>query len=106
MDASSDMRGHAFLTSSAADERAQESDRIAASYFTYYLVSGLRGAADINPDKRVTLQEAYQFASQETLARTERSQAGTAARRLRVRPGRHGRHGRHRRARHVSRAWC
>jgi len=76
MDASSDMRGHAFLTSSAADERAQESDRISASYFTYYLVSGLRGAADMNQDRRVTLQEAYQFASQETLARTERSQAG------------------------------
>ncbi|HEY5451753.1 MAG TPA: caspase family protein, partial [Polyangia bacterium] len=76
LDASSDMRGHAFLTSSAADERAQESDRISASYFTYYLVSGLRGAADVNQDKRVTLQEAYQFASQETLARTERSQAG------------------------------
>jgi hypothetical protein len=76
MDASTDMRGHAFLTSSAADERAQESDRISASYFTYYLVSGLRGAADVNQDKRVTLQEAYQFASQETLARTERSQAG------------------------------
>ena len=70
------MRGHAFLTSSAADERAQESDRISASYFTYYLVSGLRGAADMNQDRRVTLQEAYQFASQETLARTERSQAG------------------------------
>jgi hypothetical protein len=76
MDASTDMRGHAFLTSSAADERAQESDRIAASFFTHYLVSGLRGAADANQDKRVTLQEAYQFASQETLARTERSQAG------------------------------
>jgi hypothetical protein len=76
LDASADMRGHAFLTSSAADERAQESDRIAASFFTYYLVSGLRGAADMNSDKRVTLQEAYQFASQETLARTERSQAG------------------------------
>ena len=76
LDASTDMRGHAFLTSSAADERAQESDRIAASYFTYYLVSGLRGAADMNQDRRVTLQEAYQFASQETLARTERSQAG------------------------------
>ena len=70
------MRGHAYLTSSAADERAQESDRISASYFTYYLVSGLRGAADVNQDRRVTLQEAYQFASQETLARTERSQAG------------------------------
>ena len=55
---------------------AQESDRIAASFFTYYLVSGLRGAADANQDRRVTLQEAFQFASQETLARTERTQAG------------------------------
>ena len=55
---------------------AQESDRIAASFFTYYLVSGLRGAADANRDRRVTLQEAFQFASQETLARTERTQGG------------------------------
>jgi hypothetical protein len=76
LDASADMRGHAFLTSSAADEVAQESDRIAASFFTYYLVSGLRGAADVNQDHRVTLQEAYQFASQETLARTERTKGG------------------------------
>ena len=76
LDASSDTHGHAFLTSSAANEVAQESDRIAASFFTYYLVSGLRGAADANRDRRVTLQEAFQFASQETLARTERTQGG------------------------------
>ncbi len=76
LDASIDTRGHAFLTSSAANEVAQESDRIAASFFTYFLVSGLRGAADANRDRRVTLQEAFQFASQETLARTERTQGG------------------------------
>jgi Caspase domain len=76
VDASADMRGHAFLTSSAANEVAQESDRIAASFFTHFLVSGLRGAADVNQDHRVTLQEAYQFASQETLARTERTRGG------------------------------
>jgi len=76
LDSSIDMRGHAFLTSTSADEQAQESDRIAASFFTYYLLSGLRGAADANQDRRVTLQEAYQFASQETLARTERTQGG------------------------------
>ncbi|HVU51368.1 MAG TPA: caspase family protein [Polyangia bacterium] len=76
LDASADMRGHAFLTSSAANEVAQESDRIAASFFTYFLVSGLRGAADVNGDRRVTLQEAYQFASAETLARTERTKGG------------------------------
>jgi hypothetical protein len=76
LDASTDMRGHAFLTSSAANEVAQESDRISASFFTHYLVSGLRGAADTNQDHRVTLQEAYQFASAETLARTERTKGG------------------------------
>jgi hypothetical protein len=76
LDASTDMRGHAFLTSSAANEVAQESDRISASFFTHFLVSGLRGAADTNQDHRVTLQEAYQFASAETLARTERTKGG------------------------------
>ena len=76
VDTSIDMRGHAFLTSSAANESAQESDRIAASFFTHYLLSGLRGAADANQDRRVTLQEAFQFASAETLARTERTQGG------------------------------
>ncbi len=76
MDASSDVRGHAFLTSSSSDEAAQESDRIGASFFTHYLVSGLRGAADFNGDRRVTLNEAYRFAFDETLRRTETTQGG------------------------------
>jgi hypothetical protein len=70
------LKGNAFLASSAANEVAQESDRISASFFTHFLVSGLRGAADVNRDRRVTFFEAYQFASQETLARTERTQGG------------------------------
>ena len=40
----------AFLTSSAETESAQESDRIRASYFTHYLISGFRGAADLSGD--------------------------------------------------------
>lgn len=75
-DASSELKGHAFLTSSSADEASQESDRIQASFFTHYLVSGLRGAADVTRDGRVTLNEAYHFAYQETLAQTERTRAG------------------------------
>ena len=65
------VEGHAFLTASSAEEAAQESDRIGGSFFTHYLVSGLRGAADINRDRRVTLNEAYRFAFDETLASTE-----------------------------------
>ena len=76
VDQSASMRGHAFLTSSAATEVAQESDRIRASYFTHYLVSGLRGAADMSGDGRITLNEAYQFAFSETLGRTVDSKGG------------------------------
>jgi hypothetical protein len=75
-DTSTNVRGDAVLTSSSASEAAQESDRLGGSFFTHYLVSGLRGAADINCDKRVTLAEAYQYAFNETLARTESTQTG------------------------------
>ncbi|MDC0707037.1 caspase family protein [Stigmatella sp. ncwal1] len=75
-DLSSQVRGHAFLASSSADEVAQEADSLGASFFTHFLISGLRGAADANGDGRVTLNEAYQFSYHETLARTERSQSG------------------------------
>ena len=76
VDTSSDMRGYAFLTSSSENEAAQESDRIRGSFFTHYLVSGLRGAADVTGDGRVTLNEAYHFAFQNTLEGTERTQGG------------------------------
>jgi hypothetical protein len=75
-DQSADVTGYAYLTSSSEDEAAQESDRIGGSFFTHYLVSGLRGAADYTNDGRVSLNEAYQFAYTETLARTERTQGG------------------------------
>jgi hypothetical protein len=76
IDESADMRGHAFLTSSADTESAQESDRIRASYFTHYLISGFRGAADLSGDGNITLNEAYQFAFNETLGRTVDSKGG------------------------------
>ena len=76
VDESAAMKGYAFITSSAATEAAQESDRIRASYFTHYLVSGFRGAADLSGDGRVTLNEAYQFAFAETLGRTVDTQGG------------------------------
>jgi Caspase domain len=76
LDTSRQLEGHAFLTSSSVDEAAQESDRIGASFFTHYLVSGLRGAADFSGDRRVTLNEVYQFAFHETLRRTEATRGG------------------------------
>lgn len=75
-DESVDVTGSAYLTSSAPDEAAQESDRLNGSFFTHFLVSGLRGAADTSSDGRVTLNEAYQFAYDETLSRTKITRAG------------------------------
>lgn len=76
LDESSTAAGHAFLTSSSASEAAQESDDIGGSFFTHYLLTALSGAADTSRDSRVSLNEAYSFASEETLARTEKTIAG------------------------------
>lgn len=76
VDRSTQVKGFAVLTSSSENEVAQESDRLGASFFTNYLIAGLRGAADVTGDGRVTLNEAYQFAFQETLARTTQTLGG------------------------------
>jgi hypothetical protein len=70
------VEGHAFLTSSSANEAAQESDRVGGSFFTHFFTTGLRGAADIDGDRYVTLTEAYRFAFDETLERTESTRGG------------------------------
>lgn len=75
-DLSSDTSGYAFLTSSSDTEASQESDRLGGSFFTYYFVSALRGAADTTGNKRITLNQAYQYAFRETLAQTEGTDAG------------------------------
>ena len=76
VDDSSQMMGHAYLTSASADEAAQESDAIDGSFFTHYLISGMRGAADATRDGQISLNEVYHYAFSETLARTEKTQAG------------------------------
>jgi hypothetical protein len=75
-DESMQMKGYAFLTSSSETEAAQESERLRGSYFTHALLSGLRGAADASGDGRVTLNEAYQFAFNETLDQTAATEGG------------------------------
>ncbi len=76
MDDSSAMEGHAFLTSSSETELSQESDSLGGSFFTHYLITGLRGAADNTRDGRVTLNEVYQHTYKETLSRTESTMGG------------------------------
>jgi hypothetical protein len=76
VDSAYDMKGYAVMTSSSSDESSQESDRLKGSFFTHFLNSGLRGAADMNGDGRITLSEAYQFAFNETLQQTEKTLSG------------------------------
>ena len=69
--------GTVIITSSADDEASQESDEIGGSYFTHYLVSGMRGAADENGDQLVTLAEVYEYVYEETVLKTSQSSLGT-----------------------------
>ncbi len=75
-DESVQVQGYAFLTSSSEDEAAQEAEHLKGSFFTHALLTGLRGAADVSGDGKVTLGEAYQFAFAETLTQTAATQAG------------------------------
>ncbi len=68
-------RGLVILTSSSADEDAQESDELGGSFFSHHLASGLLGGADSSGDGRVSLSEAYAYAYERTVADT----AGTVA---------------------------
>ncbi len=70
------MHGYAVMTSSSSDEASQESENLRGSFFTHNLVAGLRGAADMSGDKRVTLSEAYQYAFNETLTQTTNTFSG------------------------------
>jgi len=72
-----DASGEVLIASSAADELSQESDEVGGSYFTHYLLSGLRGAADASGDGTVTLDEAYRYVYHRTVAHTAATRAGT-----------------------------
>lgn len=68
-----DSEGLAILTSSAAGEDAQESDRLGGGIFTHHLVTGLRGAADSSGDGAITLSEAYAYGYVQTLESTSKA---------------------------------
>ena len=69
-------QGVVFLTASAADEDAQESERLRGAFFTHYFVSGLLGAADGDGDGLVALDEVYRYAYAGTLRATSKTHAG------------------------------
>lgn len=76
MDDSSEVKGHAYLSSSSETESSQESDLIQASFFTHSIITGLRGAADSSGDRKISLNELYHYAFNDTLSKTEDSLYG------------------------------
>ena len=62
--------GTVVVFSSSAGEASQESDELGGAVFTHFLLSGLRGAADRDGDRRVTFDEAYAYAYRRTLHRS------------------------------------
>jgi hypothetical protein len=69
--------GVVFLTSTAANEDAQEADALQGSFFTHYFASGLMGAADEDGDGVVDLEEAYRHAYDATIRATSKTFSGT-----------------------------
>ncbi len=65
--------GQVWLHASSDGEAAQESDDLQGAIFTHAWLSGLRGAADVNGDGRITLDESFSFAHSQTLIRSARS---------------------------------
>jgi len=58
-------KGRAIVTASRPSEVSMELAELGHGVFTYYLVQGLQGAADLNHDGIVTLQEIYEYVEQQ-----------------------------------------
>jgi len=71
-----EVRGTAFIASTAVGEAAQESAAIGGSFFTHHLEVALRGAGDADGDGRVTLAEAFRYTSQATVSDTSSTRTG------------------------------
>jgi hypothetical protein len=63
-------KGRAILMAARSNEVSLEMSELGHGLFSYYLIGGLRGAADLNRDGIVTLQELYDHVAQEVPRRS------------------------------------
>ena len=68
-------KGRAIITASRPAEVSIEMPELGHGLFTYYLLQGLQGAADLNRDGIVSLQELYEYVEQQVSQRS-RSMGG------------------------------
>jgi uncharacterized protein YgiM (DUF1202 family) len=67
-------KGRVVLTASRASEISEERDELGHGVFTYYLLKGLRGPADMDGDHVITVDEAYAYVSQHVPEATGQNQ--------------------------------
>jgi len=63
LDRLSSGKGKIIITASGANEVSAEKDNLGHGVFTYYLLEGLRGKADVDRDGLITVDEAYRYVS-------------------------------------------
>ena len=63
-------KGRAIITASRTSEVSIELAELGHGIFTYYLVQGLKGAADLNKDGIITVQELYEYVEQQVSAKS------------------------------------
>jgi uncharacterized caspase-like protein len=63
-------KGRAIITASRPSEVSIELPELGHGIFTYYLVSGLKGAGDLNRDGIVSLQELYEYVEAQVTAKS------------------------------------
>jgi hypothetical protein len=68
MEQSEKLSGDLFIHSTGMGEPAQEWSFLRGALFTHHLVTGLRGAADMDGNGRISLSESYSYAFRQTLA--------------------------------------
>jgi PKD repeat protein len=71
------LEGKLVFAASAENQDAFESSDLGHGIFTYYLLQGLRGAADLNGDGRITAWELYEYVSSTVPARAMEEQGRT-----------------------------
>ena len=67
----------AMLLSSTSSENSAEADRLQQSVFSYYLIKGLEGLADTNRDKKISIQELFNYVGDNVRKFTENRQSPT-----------------------------
>ena len=74
MDRISGGKGRVIITASGANEVSTENDELEHGVFTYFLIEGLKGPADMDKDGIVTVDEAYDYVSRHVPQATSQEQ--------------------------------